>query len=167
MSQLAYTQDPAVAIPGMLVDSSLDKDIISKFLTDPTLNFGLAVTHDVGETDEEARAPAATGEVTGGAFLGVAIADTTLEQAATAVGYSSGDTMRLLRAGRLWVLTEEAIATIGLPAFVRFASGGGGTILGSFRTSADTATAVALPGATFRTTTAGAGLVVVELAPTA
>lgn len=170
MSQTAYTQDPAIAIPGMLVDPSFDKDIISKFLTDTSLSFGLGVTHDAGETDEEARAPVLTGEVTGGVFFGVAIADVTMEQTVTAsvrVGYSANDVMRVLRSGRIWVLSEDTVATIGLPAFVRFTSAGAEED-GAFRTDADTADAVALPGATFRSTTTGASqLVILELAPTA
>ena len=167
MSQTAYQQDPYIAVPGMLVDSSLDKDIISKVLTDATLSFGLAATHDVGQNDRKARAPAATGEVTGGAFFGVAWFDATIEQADPPVGFSQNDVMGVLRSGRIWVLSEDIVATIGLPAFVRFVAAGAEE-LGAFRTDADTSDAVALPGATFRTTTSGANqLVVLELAPTA
>lgn len=167
MSQTAYTQDPAIAVPGLLVDPGHSNFIISKFLTDASLSFGLAVTHDVGTTDEEARAPTATGEVTGGAFFGVALNDVTIEQAATPLGWTIGDTLRVLRWGRVWVLAEDVVATIGLPAFVRFVAAGAEE-LGAFRTDADTADAVALPGATFRTTTSAVNqLVQLELAPTA
>lgn len=167
MSQTVYTQDPAIAIPGLLVDPSHSNFIISKILTDASLSFGLAVTHDVGQTDEEARAPVLTGEVTGGAFFGVALNDVTIEQAATPLGWTVGDTLRILRWGRVWVLSEDVVATIGLPAFVRFTSAGAEED-GAFRTDVDGGDAVALPGATFRTTTSAINeLVQVELAPTA
>jgi len=66
--------------------------------------------------------------------------------------YEDDDQIPLLRHGRVWVKSEEAV-TPASPVFVRVASGGGGTQIGAFRASADTATAVAWTAAKFLTTT--------------
>jgi len=66
------------------------------------------------------------------------------------------------RLGRIWVLVEEAVSN-GNQAYVRFASGAGGSQLGAFRKSADTATAAALPNAYYRSNALAAGYAVLEL----
>ena len=165
MSQLAYTQDPAVAIEGMRVDMSRHVDDLSA-TADVAISFGLAVTRVAGGAADDrpprAALPTGAGGITGGAFLGVAVADVTLEQLAAAVGYSIDDALTYRRVGRIWVLVEEAVV-LGDDVFVRHAAGAGGTQLGAFRTSADTATAAQVPGASFRSIAGIGGLAIVEL----
>jgi hypothetical protein len=56
---------------------------------------------------------------------------------------------RIVRRGLVWVTVEENVSD-GDDVYVRYASGGGGTQLGAFRKSADTATAAQLTGAKYR-----------------
>lgn len=165
MSQTAYTQDPAVAIEGMLADASFAKEVLSA-IADEAIAFGRAIARTTGgpADDRPPRAvlPTTAAEITTGVFLGISRADTTLEQAATPVGYAVDTTIGYLRKGRIWVLTEEAVA-LGDPVFARFAAGAGGSILGLFRNDADTASAAQIPGASFRSAVGAAGLAIVEL----
>jgi hypothetical protein len=165
MSQTAHTQDPAVALEGMEADTSLAKERISGLAT-VAIPFGHFVSAEgSAENPYAVELPDATAKVTDGRGLGVAVSDVSVESDGGAGnGYEIDDAVPILRRGRVWVISEDAVAAVGTPAFVRFAAGGGGSVLGAFRTDADTASAVGLPGARFMTTSAGAGeLVVLEL----
>lgn len=59
-------------------------------------------------------------------------------------GVSAGNSVTGALEGVIFVQVEEAVS-VGQQCFIRFASGAGGTQLGSFRASADTATAGAHP----------------------
>jgi len=96
--------------------------------------------------------PNATGEVTGGRALGIAIRDRHLTD--SDLEYQAGDEVLIQTSGEVWVTTEAA-AVSGGKAYVRF-SATGAEELGSFRDDADTSDAVALPGAVF-SSTAGDG----------
>ncbi|RLC88282.1 MAG: hypothetical protein DRJ03_03275 [Chloroflexi bacterium] len=62
--------------------------------------------------------------------------------------YKENRDMDLVRSGIIFVKTEDACVA-GDPVFFRHTAGGGGTILGSLRTDADTATADQISGAAF------------------
>ena len=80
-----------------------------------------------------------------------------------AANFAAGETLAVMRKGRIWVITEEAV-TPASPVFVRFASGGGGTQLGAFRDDADTATAVDMSAKLkFLTTAAADALVLLQV----
>lgn len=166
MSQLTYTQDPAVALEGLAVDVSFDKDIITA-IAQLTIPFGRAVVRTTGGAADDrppgCKLPVATGEVTGGGFLGFAMNDTTKEQVAGVASWLDNDSVRIMRSGRIWMIAEDAV-TLGAPVFVRFAAGTFPS-LGAVRSNADTATAVALPGASFRSIAGAGELVVVEFRP--
>jgi hypothetical protein len=76
--------------------------------------------------------------------------------------YAIGEMVSILEKGEIWVQAEGSTA-YGDPVFVRFTTAGGGADLGQFRTDADTAKAVALPGVRFIDTGTGAGLRRIEL----
>lgn len=164
MSQLAYTQDPAVAIEGMLAD--LGPTEIRTAIATEAIAFGLGVTREAGAADDRppgASLPDAAGDVTSGLFLGIARADTTIEQAATPIGYATDQEFGFVRMGHVWVNAEPVVA-LGDPLFIRHAAGGGGSQLGASRNDADTASAARVPGASFRSATAAvANLALVEL----
>jgi len=67
--------------------------------------------------------------------------------------------LSVMRQGVVWVNVEDAVAIGGVP-HVRV--GGAGTI-GAFRSDVDGGDAIALTGAVFRSSTAGAGLAMVAL----
>lgn len=170
MSQLAYEEDPAVALEGQIADSSRNTErITGKTEGAGGVPMGRFVTvgTDVGTDGSrpQARLPALTGEISGGVGLGFSVLDTSIEQADTPLGYEDESIMQIMRRGRIWMLAEDAVV-FGNAVFVRFVAGGGEE-LGRVRSDADTADAVALPGATFRGTTTGVDeLVLVEFDPT-
>lgn len=125
---------------------------------------GVFVCMDEGNTDEQAaRLPVATGDVTGGKALGVVLND--LAKVEYAVNgkqtYHFSAMFPVLEDGVVFVKVEEAVSK-GDAAFVRFAAGTG-TQLGAFRKTADSASAVALPGAFYESDAAAGALVKVRV----
>lgn len=169
MSQTAYaTNIPAVAFPGQPVDIGL-KDKLSALAVAAAIPYGVLGVLDSANSSDfghiAVKVPAASADVTTlGSALGVVIADQAREQVPSVVlpTYPINSAVPLMRTGRIWVKVEEAVNN-GDQAFARFASGAGGTQLGSFRKSADTATAVALPNAYYRSNALAAGYAVLEL----
>lgn len=160
---------PAVAYPGQPFDISTVMDKTSALAVAAAIPYGVLVVRDTSNTSGTTiagKVPAASGDVTAlGSALGVAVADQARSQDPTVTlpTFPINSAVPCGRVGRFWVVVEEAVVA-GNAAFVRFASGGGGTQLGSWRKSADTATAVALPGAYYVSTQASAGgYAVVEL----
>jgi hypothetical protein len=149
--QTSITRSPAVAVAGMLADTN-DVSVDSK-VAQASVAPGLAVCFHTGDNTDLVRAPAATGEVTtAGQLKGVTMFDTT----ALSNPYAAGDPMPILKQGVMWVIAEEVVTPLS-PVFIRFAAGAGGTALGAFRASADTATAVQVPSQimSYETTTTG------------
>lgn len=157
----------------LLIESILDEDFSTSYSAGTgTLTETVLVAHHQsapagvllvideraarGSSDYAVRLPRATGDVTSLAF-GVT-RDTVAHESAT---HSFG-MVDCIREGRMFVTVEEAV-TAGDAAFVRFAAGSGGSQLGAFRKSADTATAVALPNAKFLTDGSSGGLAIVQV----
>lgn len=171
MPQTAYSINiPAVSYPGQQFDVSFGKDILSALAVAAAIIYGTLVVEDsanVGGADELAgRAPSASGDITSvGLAIGVAIADQARAQNPNVATpqYPQFSAVPCMRVGRIWVNAETAM-TDGVAPFIRFASGAGGSILGNFRNSADTATAAQLPATQgiMRGTTSGAGFAVFE-----
>lgn len=165
MPQTSVDDVNAIGFEGLIYDIAQERDIISKLSAVAAITPGHLGVWKATNADTVVVLPVLTTDVTDGTAWGVAIADTSRQTNAAQTGadYLDEEAVPLMRKGRIWVISEDAVATVGLPAFVRF-SATGGEKLGAFRTDADTADAVALPGATFRSTTAGAGeLVILEL----
>lgn len=129
-----------------------------------TVPFGVGVVMDprAVESGRQCRLPRLTGEVSAPTFLGVAAADTSLEQGVG--GWEPSSAISILRAGRVWCLSETAIVE-GSQPFCRFASGAGGSQLGVFRNSADTSTAVQPKGLIAITGVSAAGIFLAEFNP--
>ena len=112
--------------------------------------FGLAVVR--GTADNQAKLPSATGQD----FQGVSVYTLgAYAQSDDVSAYGDEEVSTVLKKGFIWVITEEAVVP-GDDVFFRHTAGAGGTVIGSFRSSADTATADQITGATFEST-AGAG----------
>lgn len=105
--------------------------------------------------------------VTAADFIGVALYDSATVESTYGADtrteeYADGATVPLLRVGSVWVETEDTCEEGGA-VYVRVTSGAGGSLLGSFRSDADTASAVLVPNARWgRRSTAG-GLNILEL----
>jgi hypothetical protein len=156
--QLSYSNTNAVGLAGMIADNG-PRDVLSRANPSVEIPYGVAVTK--GTTDKDVKLPTTSPEAV--AMLGVAIISNDIPNTAygTAPKYPVKSAVSVMRKGRVWVKVEEAV-TAGDQAFVRFATGTG-TILGSFRKSADTATAVAIPGTRYLTSASANGLAIVDL----
>lgn len=137
-----------IQCPGALVlprsREPLGVDILSRYTVAGT-PAGLWMAWHAGDPDTAVRAPSSAGEVTT-TGMGVAVFDPW-----TTVPYAAGAMVPMLRRGALLVAVEEAV-TPASPVFVRYAAGVGGTVLGAFRASADTATAAQVARAKYLTT---------------
>jgi hypothetical protein len=160
---------PAVAYPGQPFDISTVLDKTSALAVAAAIPYGVLVVRDTSNTSGTkiaGKVPAGSTDITAvGSALGVAIADQARSQDPTVTlpTYPQYSAVPCGRVGRFWVVVEEAV-TAGQQAYVRYASGAGGTQLGSFRASADSSTAAALPGAYYVSSqTAIGGYAVVEL----
>lgn len=151
MPQTTMTANPGAALSGTFA-SSLDSanEVIYKRATEAIAPGRLVVV--TVDDEHTCDLPSATGEVTGGRALGVALID----RNSTSTNYASGDWVRIAVAGEVWVDVEEAV-TAGGEAFVRFTDPGALGI-GAFRSDADTADAIGLPNSKYSSTTAGAGI---------
>jgi hypothetical protein len=155
-----------VSYPGQPFDIGL-KDRTSALAVAAAIPYGVLVVRDTGNSPGNlvaGKVPAASSDITTlGSALGVAIADQGRAQdpSVAVPTYPINSAVPCGRIGRYWVLVEENVSQ-GNAAFVRFATGSG-TQLGAWRKSADTATAVALPGAYYVTDGLAGGYACVEL----
>lgn len=170
LPQTTYSDVPSEAILGK-VDQCTDEDKLSR-LASAELPVGVFVLMDAapGSTGVSPGTvkpiPDGTAAMTG--VLGVSIFEAARSPyTAPAVAYDSGgadylakDDVAVLRRGRIWMWTEAA-ATEGNPAFVR-CTAAAGKPNGQVRDGA-AVNFVQHPTAVFMTTTAGAGLVLVEV----
>jgi hypothetical protein len=140
-TQTSVPIKPNVGAPGLLYDVSDNVDIIT-LIAATAIPFGAFVFENA---DGFCSVPALTGNVTAGtaSMRGIAAID---HNKYSGEGYDIGDAVRVVRRGRIWVLTDAA-ANLAFNAalFVRFAAGAGGAVLGAFRGDADTATASSPP----------------------
>lgn len=160
MAQLSYPTSLATAFPGMLADTSPRNDKLSRASEEATsFPYGVAV---VAGTDPDNQALLPTGAAS---LLGVAAHSHANEVGADDQNLVDENHMfNVLHVGRIYVQVEEAV-TPASTVHVRIASGGGGTQLGAFRASADTATALAATGMRYLTSADANGFAVLEVDP--
>lgn len=124
--------------------------------------FGIGVVTDpkAAVSGKQVRLPRATGEVTGGAFEGIVLCDTS--KAPNTGGYADKSVLPVLRKGRVWLRSEDAMPANNA-VYCRFQDPTASYGLGSFRSDADTADAVAVPTAISKTSCDAGGLFVCEI----
>jgi hypothetical protein len=157
MPQTDYSLSQPVAFPGQLADLTFKRITTAVNKQAAAIPFGVGVTKTTG--DGNYKLPAAAGDK----VYGIAVHSHDYDQRnlTGAQGVDIDQDFNLLEEGVVYVKVEEAVVD-GDPVFVRYASGAGGTQLGSFRKSADTATAGAVKGAIYRSSAAIGGFAVVE-----
>ncbi len=156
--QTSVVNAPAVGQTGMLYDSDGQKDVVS-CRAQEAIPFGSYVRIIGGDCE----LPDSTGEVTGDDG-GIALHSHEFASGAggTGGGYAAGDIVAVLRSGRVWVSTEDALAN-GASPFLRFTTNGA-LVQGGIRgADADTARAVQKPGITCYRGVGAAGLAVLQL----
>lgn len=127
------------------------------------VGFGKLVCWDDKRTVDTCRLPRQSTDITA-AVWGVAVADTSKETRVSSPygGYSAGEAVPVLSKGRIWVISEDAVTSVGTPAYARYTATGSQS-LGAFRTTADSSTAALVPRARFVTLCSAGGLVQLEL----
>lgn len=158
-----YSINMAPGRVGQIADSSI-RDIESYKNPAGEVKFGRAVTR--GAATNEVVHPDATGEVTNEKLIrGVVVATHEMESKADGEdpGYVANSVVPVMRKGRVFVKTEDAVTEGTSSVFVRFAGGD----LGAFRTDNDDdggAQAAEMPKAKWKSsTTEGGQLAVLEL----
>ena len=152
MAQTSVTVFPAVGQAGQLVSND-GAEVISRIAAEEITPGHVVVQGAEGTCTR----PDATGEVTGGSVLGIAL----LDPKRASANYTAGEAVPIVRVGTVYVTTESS-ATLNAEPFVRFVAGAG-EVEGAVRHNADTSDAVALPGAFFDSAAASTGLVKVRL----
>ncbi len=142
--QTSYNEAMAVAVAGMLVDDTNRR--IESMFAENAFDPGEAV--QLGSSDNQAETVAAS-------VYGVAINNPTAEMDAGSAGqvYAQYDSMSVLTAGRIWVAVDGAVAK-DAQAYWDVAAGAFNA------TSTDN---IIVTGGTFKTTTTGAGLAILEI----
>lgn len=132
--QTAVAVNPPIGAPGLEYDDSFS-DVVTLIAT-VAIPFGVLVYESA---EGKCALPTATAHVTAGR-VGVSLID---NMKASGIGYEIGDPVRVMKRGRVWVLTEEQLA-FGDTLFVRYAAGTG-TQKGAFRNDIDSTSASTPP----------------------
>lgn len=157
MPQTTHALDMPAARGGLVADIGVAQDTISRLAEDAA--GALAGSFVVPGTDAEAQAivPTTAVAVTAGTGLGVVMYDASKEPARTAAAIAAGneyddeDMLPIVGKGRIWVRCDAAATIVAnTQAFVRYASGVGGSVLGLFREDDPGSEAAALPGGVYR-----------------
>ncbi len=167
-AQTTMSNDPAVAYEGMIAQvSGYTVDIISKVMeTAAGESAGRFVRQ--GTADNQCKAITAIADVTDlGKALGFLIYDPSKPTNWPPSAYSNanqvGSMCAILRRGRIWLITEEAVTPLD-DVYVR-AIAGTPTVIGRVGTSSDSSKCglLAQSQARFMTTAAAGALVLVEI----
>lgn len=149
MPQTVHAQNMPIAHPGMVADAGINQDVISR-LAEADIRAGVFVAPGT-DVDAQAVAPSSAAEITNGFGLGVVMYDASKEPGTSTTEYADEETLPLVQKGRVWVLCDAGATIVAnTQAFVRYASGVGGSILGAFREDDPGTEAAALPTGVFR-----------------
>ena len=149
---------------------TLNCSVVENIPNEAGINFGLCVVQDTGAIaaggdDNLAHLPTLVTQITDtNRALGVTVRTQALEQArinANNLGYPIASAMSVLRRGRIWVITEDAVVARA-QAFVRCVATAPER-LGAFRGDVDGTDAGALPGTRFKLTSGIGGLNILEI----
>ena len=152
MSQTAYSLEHDVAVSGGLADvNNTSRDTYNNPVDE--IKFGHMVAKVSGDDDGCEQPDSA-----GADLLGVSLRKISTENDK----YAAKSAVAVLRRGQVFVEVEEAV-TPDSDVFVRHTAGGGGSELGIFRTDADTASAVQITNARFKTSAAAGKVAVLEI----
>jgi len=158
MSQLTYLDEAPNAFAGMLATGTGHKEVLSAISEEATsFPYGVAVVRGT-DPDKQALLPTGAADI-----LGVAQHSHANELSASGENLIADEQVfNALHVGPIFVLVEEAV-TPASPVFVRVSAGAGGTQLGAFRASADTATALAASGMRYRSSASAGEFAVLEI----
>ena len=154
MSQTTVTQYGAAGFAGLLYDTG-DNDILS-YSAEGIVGFGVPVK--LGTNKERQTAALTTSAGQGALAVGISLATHTIEQtSAGAAQYADKQSVSMLKRGRVWMLTNDAVV-----------AGANANLVLANSTVTDEAVAAGIEAFTqfsakFVTGTSAAGLAVVEI----
>lgn len=153
MSQTTVTQYGAAGFAGLLAHNG-DNNIMS-YSAEGAIGFGVPVT--LGTNKERQVLAVGTGVGQGALAIGIAVSGIVEQASNGTAAYAATDTVGVLKRGRIWVNTEDAVVA-GAVANLKLASG----------KFTDEAVAAGIESFTqftarFITGTTGAGLAIVEI----
>lgn len=157
--QTSYVMEPGRAYAGMIADSAVVRDIVSR-LVETSGGFGAGLFLSKG-TDKRNQAilPVATGGISAG-LLGVSVFQTMRES--TTPRYKLKDSVPVMRKGRIWVLIAANIDEDD-DVFIEHS----GADAGKIRPTANSGSATAVPNGAVKViqagTTTGDGIACVEV----
>lgn len=158
--QTAYAINLVIGAEGQLADDS-HNDVLS-FIGTVDVPMGKVVAKD-SSGDFMGKLPTSAGDILEGVALRAQVVQPNTIPGGLNVYPAGGPAISVLHIGRVLVKPEQAMVP-GDAVFVRFAAGAGGTVLGSIRKDADSASAVAWPKAKILSTVDSAsGLCVLEV----
>ena len=154
--QTTYTREHERGFEGSVVDLSTN-NIITKIAEGGAIGEGRAVVR--GTQDRDAKLPSTSGQE----FIGVTTS-TTAGQAdgSDNFNYEENAPMNVLDFGRIYVFCENGCSA-GDDVYFRHVASGTNTVLGRFRTDADSSTADQIVGAKFETTVAAGEIAIIKL----
>lgn len=143
MAQTVMNSAPDVAFEGML-QSTAHQSLIDTFAASGSIYFGKGVSiyaaTEVDPGNQRVKLPAAAGDLAMTNFFGVAIADPSKPATANAYGeYVDTDAVPVLRKGRVWVVSADAVDSLAKGVYCRNANGAAAPAdtFGSFRATVD------------------------------
>lgn len=153
MSQTTVTQYGAAGIAGLLYDIG-DSDVMS-FSAEGAIGLGVPVKLGTNKERQALALTTSAGQAT--LAYGISVAGILEQTSAGVVAYAAGQTVGVLKRGRIWVNTDDAVVA-GATANLKLSSG----------LFTDEAVAAGIEAftqfkATFITGTTAAGLAVVEI----
>jgi hypothetical protein len=167
MSQTAYLNEPTVPGVGVLADNG-DNDVVSRYSA-AVIPFGRFLSYNAAEG--KVKLPAAAGDLDAVDLEGVAVATQAIEdQPVNTLGVADADVpaypntmaINVLKRGRIWVYSEQAVTPL-LAVFVRHTASGDDKP-GNFRVDIDTANAVDISAkARWVSVTTAAGMALLDL----
>src|SRR6185312_12232079 len=136
-AQSTYSQFAPVGSAGFLADTD-DVMAASYYNGNASADMpvGVGVDED-GTTSGKAVAPSGSGGKLAGVVFNTYGRD---PNGLTTGAYKAGDNMPVLQKGKIFVSPEQTV-TPADPVYMRYASGAGGTVLGSFRLDGDSSSA--------------------------
>jgi len=154
MSQTSYSQGQAAGFAGLLYDI-MDNDVMS-YSAEGAVGFGVPLA--LGTNKERQAKVLTTSGGQAALAVGISVASSTVEQtSAGLVQYADKSTVSLMKKGRIWVLTDDAVVA-GAVANLKLSSG-----LFTDEVVAAGIEAFTQFTARFITSTTAAGLAVVEI----
>lgn len=163
-TDLVLVPKPGVSAPSVVTSTGVG--VLAFTAGASAIPFGAAVALDAPRMDatDPQTLPVKLPNASTDKLLGIVRFTQLFESSGLAVapGYPAGLTINVAKKGQFWVQPEIAV-TAGDPVFARITANGPLTQLGALRNDADTANAIAMPGARFLSTASAGGFAVLEL----